>query len=104
MGLGLTVIVKEVVPPGHVTPSLVYAVVTTILATCAAPVVFVSTEEVTLAVPDAARPVIASPVFVQEYTVPATAPPNVTAVFELPLHKACGVTELTVGFGFTVIV
>ena len=86
------------------TPALVYAVVTTILATFAAPVVLVSTAAVTLAVPDDGRPVIASPVFVQEYTVPATAPPNVTAVFELPLHITSDETVLTVGLGFTVIV
>lgn len=74
-----------------------------IVAVCTTAVTLVAVKLAILPVPLAARPIVVL-LFVQLYTVPATAPVKVTAVVALPLHNTCGSTALTVGIGFTVIV
>lgn len=56
-----------------------------------------------LPVPDAAKP-IDGLLFVQLYTVPATAPVNVTGAVGVLAHTTWLAGWLTVGVGFTVIV
>ena len=77
--------------------------VTVIVATTGAVPALVAMKLAILPVPLAARP-IEGALFVQLYTVPATAPLNVTAAVAVPLHSTWFATALTVGVGFTVIV
>ena len=65
--------------------------------------VLIALNEAMLPVPLAASP-IEVVLLVQLYTVPVTAPLNVTADVEEALHTVWLVTVLTVGVGFTVIV
>lgn len=77
--------------------------VTVIVAVCTTAVALVATKLAILPVPDAARPMDVL-LFVQLYSVPATAPVKLTAAVFDPLHNTCGNTAFTVGIGFTVIV
>ena len=85
-GVGLTVIVNVIGVPVQVVPPLVYVGVTVIVAVTGFAVAFVATKLAILPVPDAARPMLVL-LFVQLYTVPATAPVKVTAVVLAPLHN-----------------
>lgn len=73
------------------------------MAICTTAVALVATKLAILPVPAAARPMVVL-LFVQLYTVPATAPVKFTATVLDPLHNTCGNTTFTVGIGFTVIV
>jgi hypothetical protein len=63
----------------------------------------VATKLAILPVPAAASP-MDGVLLVQLNTVPATAPVNVTAAVDAPLHSVWLATAFTVGVGFTVIV
>ena len=103
VGVGLTVIVKLIGVPVHVTPPLVNVGVTVIVATTGAAVALVAVKLAMFPVPDAARPMLVV-LLVQLYTVPAAVPVKVMAAVGLALHTAWLATALTVGTGFTVIV
>ena len=77
--------------------------VTVIVAVTGAVPVLVAVKLAILPVPLAPRPIVVL-LLVQLYTVPATAPLNVTAAVGEPLHTTWFATALTVGVGFTVIV
>ena len=60
--------------------------VTVIVAVTAAVPGLVAVNDAILPVPDEARPIL-DVLFVHVYVVPNTAPANVTAAVETPLHK-----------------
>jgi hypothetical protein len=103
VGVGLTVIVNVVEAPVQVTPLLVYVRVTVIVATTATKPEFVAVNDGISPVPLAPKPILVL-LFVQLYTVPATAPLKFTAVVGDPLHTVWLLTAFTVGDGFTVMV
>lgn len=73
------------------------------VAVCTVAVALVAVKLAILPVPDAARPILVL-LFVQLYTVPATAPVKLTAAVAVLLHTTWLDTAFTVGIGFTVIV
>ena len=82
----MTVIVKLVVGPVQGTPPLVKVGVTVIVAVTGDVPVLMAVNAAILPVPLANNP-IEGVLFVHKYVVPATAPPNVTAVVASPLHS-----------------
>ena len=66
-------------------------------------VVLVAVKLAILPVPLAARPIVVL-LFVQLYTVPATAPVKFTAAVAVLLHTTWLATAFTVGIGLTVMV
>lgn len=103
IGVGLTVMVNVRGVPVQVTPPLVKLGVTVIVATTGVCVVFTAVKAAMLPLPEAARP-IEGVLLVQLYTVPVTAPLNVTAVVADRLHTTWLDTAFTVGIGFTTTV
>lgn len=103
IGVGLTVMVNVRGVPVQVTPPLVKLGVTVMVATTGVCVVFTAVKAAMLPVPLAARP-IEGVLLVQLYTVPVTAPLNVTAVVADRLHTTWLDTAFTVGIGFTITV
>ena len=81
----MTVIVKVVGVPSQPTEPLVNRGVTVIVAVTGAVPVFTAVKEAMSPVPLANNP-IEGVLFVHKYVVPATAPPNVTAVVLSALH------------------
>ena len=76
---------------------------TVIVAVTGVTPVLTAANEAMLPVPLAAKPMDVV-LFVQLYTVPATAPLKATAVVLAPLQTTWLVTAFTVGVGFTVMV
>lgn len=97
VGVGLTVMVKDCVGPGHPLAVGVTVMVPEILAVVGLVVV----NEGMSPVPDAASP-IAGLLLVQLKVVAPTVPTNGTAVVAAPLHTVCEPMAATVGIGFTV--
>ena len=81
----MTVIVKVVGVPSQIADPLVKRGVTVIVAVTGDVPVFTAVNAVILPVPLAINP-IEGVLFVHKYVVPATAPPNVTAVVLSALH------------------
>ena len=103
LGKGLTVIVKLTGLPVQLIPPLVNVGVTVIVAVTGLIVGLTVTNDGMLPIPLAPRPIVVL-LFVQVYTVPATAPLIVTAAVEAPAHKVWFAIAFTDGVGFTVIV
>ena len=103
VGVGFTVMVNVCAAPVQVRPALVYEGVTVMVAVTGVVPVLVAVNEAMLPLPLAARPM---PVllFVQLYTVLATAPVKLTAVVAAALHTTWSAGSATVGVGFTVMV
>ncbi len=101
LGIGFTVIVKNVDVPVQVTPALVKTGVTVIVAVIGTKEVFVAVNEAIFPDPLTARPMEVFE-FTQLKTVPGTFPENDTTEVCALWHKTWLLTELAVGTGFTV--
>jgi hypothetical protein len=103
--VGLTVIVKLRGVPLQVTPPLVYAGVTVIVAVTGEVPVLTAVNEAMSPFPLANNP-IEGVLFVQLYTIvpPVAVDPKDTAVVASPLHSTWLDTAFTVAVGLTVIV
>jgi hypothetical protein len=103
-GAGLTVIVKLCGLPLQLIPALVTDGVTVIVPVTGALPVFTALKELISPVPPALNPMDIL-LFVQLYTVPATAEPvKLTAAVAAPLQTICTAGAVTEGVGFTVMI
>ena len=101
VGVGFTVIVKDIGVPVQVCPAKLKDGVTVIVAVIGAFVVFVAVNTGIFPVPEAPRLILVL-LLVQEKVVPETEPVKLMTSVSVPLHLTWLETAETVGIGFTV--